>query len=75
MLDHIAALPTAERDGLTEVPVEEVTLQAIELVDLPTGQVELTSEGQVYLEYKGYQVLSLLREILVQFLGLKVAAL
>ena len=75
VLDHIAALPTAERDGLTEVPVEEVTLQAIELVDLPTGQVELTSEGQVYLEYKGYQVLSLLREILVQFLGLKVAAL
>ena len=73
VVDSIAAQPTEERDGFTDVPVEDVVIERIEFVTLPTGQLELTPEGQTYLELQTYRVSSLIRELLVQLVRFTIA--
>jgi cyclophilin family peptidyl-prolyl cis-trans isomerase len=68
VVDQMAAVATEERGGLTNVPVEDVIIEDVERIILPR-EVELTSEGEVYLEDQKYRVLTLLRELLVQLLG------
>ena len=69
VVDSIAALPTAARDGLTDVPVENVILEDIELILIPTGQLELTPEGGAYVANQQYQALGLLRDVIVQLMS------
>jgi len=69
VIDQIAAVKTGERDGLTDVPVEDVVIEDIERIDLPTGELELTPEGEEYLEAQGLRVLTLLRELAVQLVA------
>ena len=73
VVDSIAAQPTEERDGFTDVPVEDVVIERIEFVPLPTGQLELTPEGQTYLDLQTYRVSSLIRELLVQLVRFAIA--
>lgn len=68
VVDQIAAVATVDRGGLTNVPIEDVIIEDIEHIILPR-EVELTSEGEAYLEDRKYQTLTLLRELLVQLVG------
>jgi hypothetical protein len=51
------------------VPVEDVVIESIELIELPAGCLELTPEGEVYVETRGFAASALLRDLLVQLLG------
>jgi cyclophilin family peptidyl-prolyl cis-trans isomerase len=67
-VDHIAALATEERDGLSDVPVEDVIIEHVEPTEL-FGGIELTPEGEAYLESQTYRTLTLARDLLVQLLS------
>lgn len=69
VVDRIAAVPTEERDGFTDVPVEDVVIEDVELIELPEGGPELTPEGEAYVETRRFTALALLRDLLVQLLG------
>lgn len=69
VVERIAAVATQQRDGLTDVPVEDVIIQSIEFIEIPTGAIELTPEGEAYLESQRYHVLNVLRDLLVDILG------
>jgi cyclophilin family peptidyl-prolyl cis-trans isomerase len=69
VIDDIAAVSTEERNGFTDVPVEDVVIEDIELTEVPVGGPELTAEGEAYLEIQWYELLTLMRELLVQILG------
>jgi cyclophilin family peptidyl-prolyl cis-trans isomerase len=73
VVDQIAAVPTEQRDGLSDVPIEAVVIENVEEIVLSSGQLELTPEGQVYLESQTYRALSLLRELVVDLLGYAIA--
>ena len=74
VIDRIAAIPTEQRDGHTDVPVTDVLITDVELIDLSTGGFELTPEGAVYLEDTEYRLLSRLRETAVDVLTLWIAS-
>jgi cyclophilin family peptidyl-prolyl cis-trans isomerase len=68
VVDQIAAVATESRGGLTDVPVEDVVIEDVERIILPK-EIELTSQGEAYIEDQKYQALVLLRELLVDLLG------
>ena len=68
VVDRIAAVATEERGALTDVPVQDVIIENVEHITL-CKEVELTSEGEAYLEDRRYQALTLLRELLVDLVG------
>ncbi len=68
VVDQIAAVATEERGGLTNVPVEDINIEDIERIIIP-NEIQLTSEGEAYVEDRRYQALVLLRELLVDLLG------
>lgn len=69
IVEQIAALQTGQRNGLTEIPLENVVINDIEIIDLSTGELELTAAGQAYSEQVVYGSLSLIRELAVSILG------
>jgi peptidyl-prolyl cis-trans isomerase A (cyclophilin A) len=73
VVDQIALIPTEQRDGLSDVPVEDVVIENVEQIVLSSGELELTPEGQAYLESQTYRALTLLRELAVQLLGYAIA--
>ena len=69
VVDQIAAVLTEERDGLADVPVEDVLIEQIELIERSAAGLELTPSGEAYVESAGFEALSLARELLVQILS------
>lgn len=71
VVDEIAAVATEERNNLTDIPVEDVIIENVERTIVPK-EVELTSEGEAYLEDSVYQGMTLLRELIVQLLSYRI---
>ena len=69
VVDLIAAVPTEDRDELTDVPVEDVIISDIEWLDLSDGEWALTAAGEAYLESIQLRTQYLARELLVQLVG------
>ena len=69
VVDQIAAVPTEERDGLLNVPVEDVVIEQIEVTERLAAGLELTPSGEAYAESAEYGALSLARQLLVQMLS------
>lgn len=68
VVDQIAAMETEARDGLADIPIEDMIIENVERVDFPAG-LELTPEGEAYLEEQKFRALTLLRELVVDLLG------
>jgi cyclophilin family peptidyl-prolyl cis-trans isomerase len=69
VIDRIATVQTEERDGFTDVPVEDAVIENIELIELLAGCPELTPEGETYVETRRFTALALARDLVVQLLG------
>lgn len=69
VVEQIAALQTGQRDGLSEIPLENVIINNIEIIDLATGEFEVTPAGQAYTEQFVYGSVGLVREFAVSILG------
>jgi peptidyl-prolyl cis-trans isomerase A (cyclophilin A) len=61
VVDSIAAVPTEQREGLADVPVEDVVIENIQRTDLPP-RLEVTPEGEAYLEDRLYRLSNLARD-------------
>lgn len=70
VVDAIAAVPTTERDVYAEVPIEDIIIQDVRLQTVIADGLELTEEGQAYVESQVYRTLNVGRNLLVQFIGL-----
>jgi len=70
VVDQIAAVPTAPRGDMEAVPVEDVVIEDIELFEIPTGRLVITPAGEEYLARQPYRAAVLLRETLVELVGL-----
>jgi cyclophilin family peptidyl-prolyl cis-trans isomerase len=69
VVDAIAAVPTEEKLGLKDVPVEDVIVESVTIEDVSTRKIQISDTGVLYLENAGYQIKSTLRDFLVQIAG------
>jgi peptidyl-prolyl cis-trans isomerase A (cyclophilin A) len=68
VVDQIAAVPTHDIVGFSNLPVDPVVIQSIELVDVPSGTSELTAQGEDMVQQQQYQALVFLRSTAVSLL-------
>jgi peptidyl-prolyl cis-trans isomerase A (cyclophilin A) len=68
IVDQIAAVPTQDQLGFSNLPVDPVTIQSIELVDVPSGVAELTAQGQDMVQQQQYQAMLFVRQTVVSLL-------
>ncbi len=64
VVEQIAAVTTYTLNDFADLPLEDLLIEQITLVDLPTGTLELTEEGQYYADSSTYGAISLIRELL-----------
>lgn len=64
VVDQIAGIETTTLGTFENLPTQLVTVERIELIDIPTGQPELTAGGEYYLSNGWYQANLLAREII-----------
>jgi hypothetical protein len=80
VVDAIAAVQTGDRDGLPDCPLSDVTVEKVELTTLALGRPALTPEGEAFaqeqvlemlsaVEYQQYQILNLIRDLIIHVLG------
>lgn len=69
VVDRIAAMPTETRDGIDDLPVEDVIIVDVQRTEISAGP-RLTLEGEQELERREFELLTLVRNILVDTLGL-----
>jgi hypothetical protein len=67
IVDQIGAVPTETRDNFENVPVDDVVIRSA--VAEPGEQV-LSPEWEAYIQDYQYNLLSTLREVVVEILGL-----
>lgn len=70
VIDLIAAVPTEPRGELTDVPVEDVVIENVEVYERGTGRLTVTPEGEAYFEEMPYRAAEMLRETLIELVGL-----
>lgn len=68
VLDAIAELPTETRGDLADVPVDDIVIERIERTQISIGPV-LTPEAEQELQRQEFELLNLVRSILVDTLG------
>ena len=68
VVDSIAAVPTRDEIGFSNLPVEPVVIQTVELIEVPDGTSELTPYGEQTVEQQRYQAMLFLRETAVSLL-------
>ncbi len=71
VVDRIGAIPTVSRDGLDDVPSITVVIEDVELVTVPTGQLDVTDVGAQY----QYRALVAVRRVVVDMLAAFLPAL
>lgn len=69
VVDRIAAMPTESRNGFDDLLVENLVIVDVERTDISVGP-SLTLEGEQELERREFEFLNLVRNILVDTLGL-----
>ena len=69
VVDAIAAVPTEEKLGLEDVPVDNVVVQTVSIEDVSTGQRQISDYGVYFLENAQYEVRNFIREIVVLITG------
>lgn len=68
VVDSIAAVPTRDEIGFSNLPIEPVIIQTVELIEVPDGTSELTPYGEQTVEQQRYQAMLFLRETAVSLL-------
>jgi peptidyl-prolyl cis-trans isomerase A (cyclophilin A) len=68
VVDQIAAVATHDEIGFSNLPVDPVVIQSVELVDVPTGTAEFTAQGQDMVQQQQYQAMLFLRQTAVSLL-------
>jgi len=69
VVEQIAGVATEQQGELADVPKDNVLIQSVEYIDIPQGTWELTDEGEEYLDYKNYQILNAVRDLVIDVLA------
>ena len=69
VVDAIAAVPTEEKLGLQDVPVDNVIIETIAIEDISTGEPQLNDTGVAFIENAQYQIRSSIRDYIVLITG------
>jgi cyclophilin family peptidyl-prolyl cis-trans isomerase len=73
VVDRIAAVQTETRDELSDIPVEDVVIERIEVIDLSAGNT-LTDDDRRRLEQQVFSLQTLIRDVIVQALSFAIPA-
>ncbi len=68
VVDRIAAVETETREGFENIPVEDVVIESIQVIDLAAGNA-LTEQDRARLEQQLFALQTLIRDVLVQALS------
>lgn len=68
VVDRIAAVETEARDDFTDIPVEDVVIENVEVIDLAGGNA-LTEQDRARLEQQLFALQTLVRDVIVQALS------
>lgn len=72
IVDRVAALSTGQRGLLSDAPLEDAVIISVTAIEIPTGQLALTPQGEEYAQYRSYQTRVVARNLLVEALGLAI---
>lgn len=69
VVDAIAAVPTEDKLGLQNVPVDNVVVESITIEDVSTGQPQISDYGVQFIENAQYQGRRMLRDFVSLIVG------